>query len=120
MNISDLQDDDIRVIGSIVGELNRKWSRKSNNQRNLMEMCKEAEEAAFKKNILIKMHLTDLLVGGVPTLEVIGKISPSEEKYGFDHEKKRHDVLKSKERNEDFLGQKETPDSRRQKKAIDG
>lgn len=107
MDISDLQDHEIKEIGEIVSGLTRKWSSKPSSQRNLEEMCKEAEAAAYKRGILIKMHLTDLLVGGRVVLEVIGKIDTHEEKFGFDHERKRHDVLKSKVRNEDFLGQKE-------------
>lgn len=106
MDISDLQDDEIKDVYLYVQGLTQKWARKPSTQRNLEEMCKEAEAAMHKKGILIKMHLQDLLVGGYPVLEIIGKLDTHEAQYGFDHEKKRHDVLKANERGEKFLGQK--------------
>lgn len=115
MDISDLQDDEIIWIGKLAQSLTQKWARKANTQRNLEEMCKEAEGAAHKRGILIKMHLQDVLIGGPPTMEVVGKLNIAEANYGFDHERKQHDVRKSKVRGEDILGQKETPDSRKVK-----
>jgi len=102
MDLSDLQDDEIVWIRQLAHELTLKWSRKPNNQNNLQEMCREAKGKAQARGIIIDWDLIPVISGRPPVLVVIGKNSDHENKYGFDHEKKRHDVLKSKiEKTED-------------------
>lgn len=96
MDTSDLQDNEIIYIRRLAHDLTQKWGRKPNNQRNLEEMCREATHEARQHGIIIDWDLTNVILGGYPVLVVIGKDDAHEEKYGFDHERKRHDVLKAK------------------------
>lgn len=110
MDVSDLQDSEQKAIMDTFVALDQKWRYKPNNARNLAEFTNEANEAFAKIGFLVHVQVADVLVGGPPTIEIIEKVgdrADEESKYGFDHERKRYDVLKSKVRNEDYIGQKE-------------
>lgn len=59
-------------------------------------------------SIMVRVDGTPVLTGGRPVIEFLGKTEGTEFAiYGQDHERKRHEVLKAKERGEDYLGQKD-------------
>lgn len=105
---SSLYDDEVKEIGNVVGQLVRRWSHKPNTESNLFEMEKEAVHKLFELGFVAHVDLFDAWVGGKPIIEIVGRVRGSQEyNYGFDHEKKGFQVVKSKERGEDYLGQKE-------------
>ena len=55
---------------------------------------------------MVAVHLTGALTGEPIVLEILGRIRGNDvDKQGFDHEKKRWEVLKSKDSGEKFLGE---------------
>jgi len=94
-----------------------KWSKRANTRANLEEMAKEAHDLFLRVNLIVEIDIFPCLIvdpwtqqSGEPVISILGHVEgtrtaldPSD---GFDHERKRHDVLISKERNEEFRGQK--------------
>lgn len=115
MDIADLYDWEIEKVGKIWSDLMRRFSHKPNTKANLQELAKVAHDeflqAGFYVNVKWELNLVINPATMQPypiEIEVLGRIRGAEEdKIGFDHERKRHEVLRSKERGEDFYGQKE-------------
>lgn len=123
-DIADLYDEDIKKIGEVTKELISRWSHKANTRGNLQEFAKEANDLFLKAGFVVNVMWENTLImvpdltapGGIKQLpidiEVVGRIGAGT--HGviegghvmMDHERKRDEVLKSKTRGEDFLGQK--------------
>ncbi len=118
-------DSEIAEIGEIWKRLNAKWMSKPNTSANLQEFAKEANAEFIKAGFVVNVQWENTLIvvpdisapGGMKpmpvTIEVLGRVT-GEAGTGFieeghvlmDHERKRDEVLKSRERGEAFLGQK--------------
>ncbi|MEM3097555.1 MAG: hypothetical protein QXU32_02400 [Nitrososphaerales archaeon] len=117
MDIADLYDHEITKIGPIYRKLIQEFSRKPNTKKNLDELEKRAKEEFLKIGLIVEVNTAPALIidpntmrPGFPEIVIMGRVPGSpEEKYGFDHELKRAEVLVSKERGEDFAGQKYKP-----------
>lgn len=119
----ELLDTESQMVGRIVGEAQLKWSNKPNSVDNLQELRQELLHALMDIGIVAEFDPTPCFYGEPPILEIRGKVKDDPiHKYGFDHEQKRWEVQRAIERNEEWLGQKEAPNSRRQKapKKADG
>lgn len=124
MDQADLYDYEIEEIGAVWKELNSNWMTKQNTRANLEEFAKVANAAFLKAGFVVNVQWENSLImipdisapGGMSqmpvTIEVLGRAPGAKGADhvtdGFDHERKRHEVLASKVRNEDFYGQKES------------
>lgn len=124
MDQADLYDYEIAQIGEIWKRLNEAWMHKPNNKANLQEFAKVATDEFLKAGFVVNVQWENTLImvpninapGGMApmpvTIEVLGrsgvnKFNEKQEGHElFDHERKRDEVLKSKERGEAYLGQK--------------
>jgi hypothetical protein len=106
---TELTDYEVKQIGRIVGQLVMKYGRKANTPENLEALRDEAlTRLADELNILATLDPAPCFYGEPPTLEIVGKVPTDDlHKYGFDHERKQHEVLEANKRNEAFRGQKE-------------
>jgi hypothetical protein len=109
-----MYDWEIAQIGEIWKELNKDWMRRPNTKNVLQEFAKVANERFLKAGFVVNVQWENTLimvpgVNGIKplpiTIEVLGRVNPLPD--GFDHERKRHEVLASKQRGEAFLGQKD-------------
>lgn len=123
MDNADLYDYEMAAIGKIWVKLNQDWSRRANDRNTLQEFAKNATDEFLKAGFVVNVQWENTLIvvpditapGGVKplpvTIEVLGRAGINQHNIkdaGFelmDHERKRDEVLKSKERGEDFLGQ---------------
>lgn len=125
MDLSDLYDHEIKQIGEIWKGLNQEWAHKPNTKANLQEFAKVATDRFLSAGFVVNIQWENTLImvpditapGGIKqmpvTIEVLGR-APGVDRRSvaegghalMDHEYKRHEVLRSKERGEDFLGQK--------------
>jgi hypothetical protein len=111
---TDLTDHEVMQIGKIVGELVAKYGRKANTAENLDQLRDEALTRFAEAGIIATLDPAPCFYGEPPVVEIIGKIGGDPiEKYGFDHERKQYEVIKSKDRGEDYLGQKESYNKRK-------
>lgn len=119
MDMADLYDYEIKQIGEIWGQLNQQWSHKANTRANLQEFAKSGNDAFLKAGFVVNIMWENTLIVNPNTMqpypieiEILGRAGTNtfnEREAGFelmDHERKRDEVLKSKTRGEDFLGQK--------------
>lgn len=125
MDGADLYDYEIAEVGRIWKELNQKWMARANTRANLQEFAKEATAKFLEAGFVVSVQWENTLImvpdvaapGGMKplpvTIEVLGRAPGvdrrSELQQGhslMDHEFKRHEVLRSKERGEDYLGQR--------------
>lgn len=114
MDIADLYDYEIETIGIAWRDLMQKWSHRPNTKNNLQELAKDANDTFLKLGFVVNVRWENNLVINPNTMEpypieieVLGRVPGTEDSDGYDHERKRHEVLRSKERGEDFYGQKE-------------
>lgn len=107
---NDLTDHEIQQTFKIVELIRLKYAGKANTPENLEQLRDEVlTRLAEDVNILASFDPAPCFYGEPPILEILGKVqTDSLYKDGFDHEKKRFEVIKSKERGEDYLGQKES------------
>lgn len=110
MDSADLYDHEIMKIGVIYRELMAKYARKHNTRMNIEEFVKEAHDKFLKIGLVTEIGTTEALLGiGPPSITVVARTPGSiEDTEGYDHERKRHEVLDSKVRGERFRGEKET------------
>lgn len=105
---SDLTDEEIQRSVKIINNIRLKYAGKSNTAKNLEEMRDEMLTRMAEINILATFDPTPCFYGEPPEMEIVGKIGGDPiHKHGFDHERKRHEVLEANKRNEDYRGQKE-------------
>ena len=114
-DIADLYDYEIEEVARIWKGLMDQFSRKANTKDNLQELAKVANSEFLRAGFVVNVRWENTLVIDPKTMqaypieiEVLGRIPGAEEDtIGFDHERKRVEVLRSKERGEAFAGQKE-------------
>jgi len=106
---TELTDEEVKKIGKMVAQLVSKYGARSNTPANLNALRDEAlSRLASEMNILATLDPAPCFYGEPPTIEIIGKMpGDSIHKDGFDHEKKRWEVLEADRRNEAYRGQKE-------------
>lgn len=113
---SDLTDEEIKRSIEVINLIRAKYAGKSNTAHNLENMRDEVLTRLAETNVLADFDVTPALYGEPPRVEIIGKITADPiHKQGFDHEKKRFEVIEAKKRNEDYRGQKEPTNSRKKK-----
>lgn len=121
MDQADLYDYEIVEIGKIWKNLNSDWMRKSNTRANLEEFAKVANAKFLDAGFVVNIQWENALImvpdlsaaGGIKQMpvriEVLGRVPGSKAADhatdGFDHERKRDEVLKSKVTNEGFYGE---------------
>lgn len=110
---SDLTDREITRIFSVVENVRQKYAGKPNTADNLEALRDEALTRLMDIGIIATLDPAPCFYGEPPTLEIIGKLDNSLVKDGFDHEQKGWEVNKAIERGEDWLGQKDKIDKRR-------
>ena len=113
---SDLTDEEIMNTARIVRGIQQKYAGKPNTEQNLEHLRDELLTKLAEINVLATVDPSPCFYGEPPIVEIVGKLGGDPiHKYGFDHERKRHEVLESKKRNEDYRGQKEPYNKRRNK-----
>lgn len=114
---ADLTDEEAqRVVTIILGEVQNKYAFKTATKANLEALRDEALTRMAEIGVLAELDVSPVLNGEPPVLEIIGKVSTdSFHQHGFDHEKKHWEVNKAKDRGEEYLGQKEPANRRREK-----
>jgi hypothetical protein len=115
----DLSDEEIKraleITTSIVRKHQAVWRRKFpfDNLEQIADLLEELEkELSYKMmtelDVLVRVDGTPIFQGGHPVIEWMGKVQGSSlDKHGQDHERKEWEVKKARERDEDFLGQKD-------------
>lgn len=105
---SDLLDYEVQEIAQVMYEISSKYSTKSNSVKNLEEMRDEILTRLAEINVVAEVDPAPCLYGQPPEVEIVGKVASDPiHKYGFDHERKAHEVNEAKKRGEDWRGQKE-------------
>lgn len=100
---ADMYDEDIARIGVMWREIMSRYAKKPNDHFHVGEMAKRAQDEAFKIGYVVRVHTSECLLGvGPATIEIVGRVPGHEfNKHGMDHERKRHEVNRAVERNED-------------------
>jgi hypothetical protein len=112
----ELTDTEAQAAMAVIVPIQSKYANRPNTVANLEELRDEVLTKLMECNILAEFDPSPCFHGEPPILELRGKIATdSIHKYGFDHEKKQYEVLKARDRGEDYLGEKERPDSRKVK-----
>lgn len=106
-----LYDAEIVAAAKVVGQLTRKygrrtWSSTASFNRLSEELETEATARLAEVGLLVEVKTLPMLVGQPPVIEITGRIDNS----AFDHELKRHEVLKSKINNETIHGESRIED----------
>lgn len=110
----DLADSEITRLFTTVEEIRLRYAGKSNTADNLEAMRDEILTRLMQQDILATLDVAPCFYGEPPVLEIIGRVSGhGDHTYGFDHERKGWEVRKSAERGEDWLGQKEGVNKRK-------
>lgn len=108
MDMADLYDYEITKIGKIAYGLSEQFSKKANNQMNLSELAKKAEDQFLAAGFRVHVDYAPIIMGGSPTIEILGRVVTTDEaKQEFDHDRKRWEVLGGNARGEKFRGEKE-------------
>lgn len=113
MDIADLYDYEIERIPPVWQKLMHEFSTKTNTRANLDELAKRAAEEFLKAGLIVEVNSAPTLIinpntmqPGMPEIVIIGRVDSLDDAE-YDHERKRHEVLRSKERGEAYYGQKE-------------
>lgn len=111
---SDLTDREITRIFKVVEGVRTRYAGLPNTAENLEKLRDEALTRLMEIGIIATLDPAPCFYGEPPTLEIIGKLA-NDPLYtdGFDHEQKGWEVNKAVEKGEDWLGQKETIDKRK-------
>jgi hypothetical protein len=105
---TDLTDEEVKQAIQIVNLIRVKYAGKSNTAKNLEDMRDEILTRLSDVGVVATFDPTPCFYGEPPEMEIVGKVQNDPiHKYGFDHERKRHEVLEANKRNEDYRGQKE-------------
>lgn len=113
----DLTDTEISRLFTVVEEVRMRHAGKTNTAENLDALRDETLTRLMEIGILATLDVAPCFYGEPPTLEIVGKITGDGiHKHGFDHEQKQWEVRKSVERGEDWLGQKEGVNKRKDDK----
>jgi hypothetical protein len=106
----ELTDTESTQAVKVIAEVQEKYKNRTNSVENLEELRDEVLYKLMEIGIVAEFDPTPCFYGEPPILEIKGK---REMKYGFDHEQKGWEVRRALERGEDYLGQKEQPNSRK-------
>jgi hypothetical protein len=100
---ADMNDEDIKRLGPLYAEIMQMFARKEMTLEVAREIEKVAIDRFHKLGYVARVHTAERLMNlGPVTIEILGHVAGSEfEKYGLDHERKQHDILRGIERNED-------------------
>ena len=113
----DLADSEIQRLFQTVEEVRLRYAGRANTAENLEQLRDEVLTKLMEQGILATLDPAPCFYGDPPVLEIIGRISGHvQNTQGFDHEKKGWEVRKSVERGEDWLGQKEGINKRKDDK----
>lgn len=111
----ELTDSESTEAFQLIMEIQMKYALKPNTQQNLEELRDEALTRLMERNVLAELDIAPCFYGEPPIIEIKGKIAgDSLHTYGFDHEKKKWEIDKAHDRGEDYLGEKESPKSRKE------
>lgn len=115
---ADLTDSEITQVFKIVTLVRAKYSGLHNTPENLEKLRDETLTRLMEIGVLATLDPAPCFHGEPPVIEILGKIREDKifHTEGFDHEKKQYEVRKAEERGEDWLGQKENPDSLKPRK----
>lgn len=114
---ADLTDEEVTKLFRVVEEVRYKYSGKPNTADNLEHLRDETLTRLMDIGILATLDPAPCFYGEPPVIEVIGKVATDAlHRHGFDHERKGWEVNKANERNEDWLGQKEAVNKRKDNK----
>lgn len=118
----DLEDNEIKRAFEIMMPIKRKWEERFQLRfndplnftvENAMELVDQFEEElkyelATKLDLYVTIDVTPLLEGEPMIIDFQGALeSHKSAKYGYDHERKQHEVRDATKHGEDYLGQKE-------------
>jgi hypothetical protein len=108
IDIADLYDHEVATVDRIGKEIAHKFSHRTATFENLEELVKFAHGRFLEEGFIVEVDTAKCLVlGEAPEIMIIGKVPGHDDhKHGFDHERKRHEVLKSKDTGEKYLGQR--------------
>jgi hypothetical protein len=108
---------EITATFKIVEAVRLKYSRAANSPDNLDKLRDEVLTRLMEIGVLATLDPAPCFYGEPPVLEIIGKVQEDKTFHteGFDHEKKQYEVRKATDRNEDWLGQKENINKRKNK-----
>jgi hypothetical protein len=120
MDMADLYDHEVAKIGPIWQRLMSEFGQKPSTRRNLEELAKRAAEEFVKIGLVVEVNTAPCLIydvrtgtGGSPEIVIMGRVPGTEYTEDgvplFDHERKRAEVVLSRDRGEDFAGQKFKP-----------
>lgn len=107
---SELTDAEITNTFKIVASVREKWAGRANTPDNLEKLRDETLTRLMEIGVLATLDPAPCFYGEPPVIEIIGKIQEDKTYHteGFDHEQKMYEVRKAVDRNEDWLGQKES------------
>lgn len=108
-DISDLTDAEYKKCVELTYALRQVYASRANTKANLEEFAKYTKEAFHKLGFVVDVDTMPCIIAdakgrtGPPEIVVIRRVDPSKT---MDHEYKRWEVLKAKERGEKYLGEK--------------
>lgn len=108
LDIADLYDHEIATVDKIGRMLAHQFSRRPATVENLEELVKAAHGAFLAEGFIVEVDTAKcLILNEPPEVMIIGKVPGHDDhKYGMDHERKRHEVLRSKQTGEKYDGHK--------------
>lgn len=113
----DLLDTEASQVFNTVVDVQLRFQHRANSVQNLDAMRDELLTRLAEIGILATVDASPCFYGEPPIVEVVGKIAGDAfHTEGLDHEKKQFEVRRATERGEEFLGQKEAPNTRHSKK----
>ncbi|MDE2100437.1 MAG: hypothetical protein KGL39_24505 [Patescibacteria group bacterium] len=130
MSLPDLYDEEITKAGQALLKINQEFMHMLATPKAYEELQKRVHDEFFKIGLVARVDIPTYIVEGsdnepvvkAPTIEIVGRVpgsslSVTEEGLQlFDHERKRHEVIKSRERGEKILGEKEPINTLKPKK----
>lgn len=111
----DLYDEEIVAVTNLMMELNEMARRTRNTPVALRDFGKRIQDMFYKAGFIVNV---DLSAAGLinpqtgrsfpPDVEILARVDDHTNTKEFDHDKKRFEVLDSKEKGEKYRGLKET------------
>lgn len=100
----DQYDEEIVKIAKVYAWMNDTASRTRNTQENLQEFGKRIQDEFNKIGMLVNVDMTPAAIinpatgqGGSPIVEIIGRADDPFNEKQYDHDRKRAEVLRSRE-----------------------
>jgi hypothetical protein len=102
---ADLLDSEVKQVLEVVVNVQERYQYRSNTATNLEALRDELLTRLMDIGIIATVDPSPCLYGEPPDLEIIGS-TRLDAHDGFDHERKRAEVVTANVRKEDYLGQK--------------